>query len=171
MHRNSTDFSKRLGHYGISQVGHDHIHITSPIVWDEDHCPFNVTTIKTGDLDELKRLFGVPDSSLVNVEPHAQHKHLASLSKLSSTDAYEAASAYIYGNSSLLKHHKEAIENVLGEREVKVASAKTMTVSSKMVVTGTNAIVVDLLIFEPGGQIVNMGVLTLNAAQIQNKTA
>lgn len=30
MQRHSPEFSKRLAHYGVAQVGHDKIHITDP---------------------------------------------------------------------------------------------------------------------------------------------
>lgn len=170
MHKYSEDFSKRLGFYGIAKVGHDHIHITSPITWDEKHCPFNVTTVRTGDLDKLKSLFGVPNSEIIKHEPSEKHKYLAALPTLSDEHIYDAASAYIYGNSDLLAHHKATIESKLGVREVQVASANTMTVSSVMTMTGITAIVVDFLIFEPGGQILNVGVLSINAGQIQNKS-
>lgn len=171
MNRVNEDFSKRLGHFGISKVGHDHIHISSPIVWDDKNQPFHTTTIKTDDLDEIKRLLGVHDSSVADAEPSDTHKYLANLSVLPDDAIYDAASAYVFGNSNLLKHHKAAIENKLGVREIQVVSANTMKVDSVIIIDGTKAIVVDTLIFENGGQIKNVGVLTLNAGQIINKAS
>lgn len=166
MQRHSPEFSKRLAHYGVAQVGHDKIHITDPVTWDKDNCPFTVKTIKTNDLDELKRLIGVPDSDAK--QQSDTHRYLSSLSTLPEDRIFDAASAYIYGDSSTLKQHKAAIESKLGTREVQVATTNTLVVSSVITSSGINAIVADTIIFEPGGQIVNIGVLTINAGAIEN---
>lgn len=96
------------------------------------------------------------------------HRYLSSLSTLPEDRIFDAASAYIYGDSSTLKQHKAAIESKLGTREVQVATTNTLVVSSVITSSGINAIVADTIIFEPGGQIVNIGVLTINAGAIEN---
>ena len=167
MSKFSADFSKRLSFYGIDRVGHDEIHITSPITWDDNNnLPFHVTTIKTGNLDELKHYLGVQDDDVANDEPPHLHKHLASLSSLPDEHIHEAASAYVFGNSALLKQHKTAIESKLGVRQIQVLATNTLIVDSILTIDGTKSIVADTIIFKAGGQIKNVGVLSINAKQI-----
>jgi hypothetical protein len=169
MQRFSKNFSDRLAHYGLAQVAHEHINITSPITIDDNNSPFAIKEITTNCLDELKSLIGTPNNQ-ANAAPSSEHLALSSLATIPDDKIYDAATAYIFGDSSTLQHHKAAIESKLGARTVKVASAGTVTISSVVTFDSSNPYVLtaDTLIFEPGGQIVNVGVLTINASTIQN---
>jgi len=173
MQRHSADLSKRLAHYGITEAVQKDVHISKPVTWNDDNCPFYVKAISTGDLDELKRLIGRDDSTLANEEPSSAHKSLASLATLPDDSVFEAASAYIFGNSASLKHHKAAIEKKLGVRTVNVAAANDLVISSVITYdSGSPAVInANSITFMPGGQIVCLGSLSVTANSIINQTA
>ena len=95
MQRFSKNFSDRLAHYGLAQVAHEHINITSPITIDDNNSPFAIKEITTNCLDELKSLIGTPNNQ-ANAAPSSEHLALSSLATIPDDKIYDAATAYIF---------------------------------------------------------------------------
>jgi hypothetical protein len=174
MQRFSHDFEERLRHFGLDRkLLKKEITLGGAVSWDDQGAPFPVKVIKTNDLDEIKNLIGIPDQSFEkgSLKEEPKHVEAASLKTVTPDNVAQIAHSYVFGNSQKIRQHKKDIEKAIGEVNLQVASAETIIIDKKIVISGSQskAIIADQVIFKDEGQIICEGILTLNAGTLINQ--
>jgi hypothetical protein len=170
--RFSQNFSERLKFYGLQEPLQKNVLIDKETtVWDDQNSPFKVKLIKTSDLDEIKRLIGNDNKAFEDESFKMPETELTeNIKKVTQDNVKLLASAYVFGNSQILKHHKGDIEKIIGPVTIQLAAIDDIVISDVQPITGTDPKIIhaNSITFKDNGQIYNEGILTVSANLIKN---
>lgn len=178
------DIEARLARYGLTGDSHLGGLLNVPAnatvtVSPSSHGSGQHVLLTTDSIAQYKAWIGVPDAIFANGNAKsslpvpaariALAKNRAELSETDQTTLYQAARAFIWGNSATVTDHEEALNTYLAPYTANVYTYTTLNVSGTLTFSDTTAVVIlaNTIVFGPNGQISCPNAqLTVNATSI-----
>ena len=178
------DIEARLARYGLTGDNHLGGLLNVPAnatvtLSPTSHGSGQHVLLTTDSIAQYKAWIGVPDAIFANGNAKSElplpasriatAKSRAELTEADQTTLYQAARAFIWGNSATVADQEEALNSYLAPYSANVYTYTTLNITGTLAFTDTSAVVIlaNTIIFGPNGQISCPNAqLTVNATTI-----